>query len=123
MCERAGPRPRLRRPIRCVASSPRCKSELPRGSTIAMRGQVESMDEAFYRPRLSASAFAVLLVYLLMVVNFQSWLDPFIILTALPGAAGRHRRGRSFCDRHDGQRAGADGRDHVRSACRRRTAS
>ncbi len=35
--------------------------------------------------------FAVVLVYLLMVVNFQSWLDPFIILTALPGRARRHR--------------------------------
>jgi len=59
--------------------------ELPRGSTIAMRGQVETMNSSF--AGLAAGlAFAVLLVYFLMVVNFQSWLDPFIILSALPGA-------------------------------------
>ena len=56
-----------------------------------------------------ASCFAVLLVYLLMVVNFQTWLDPFIILTALPGAlAGIVWM--LFVTRHDVQRAGADGR-------------
>jgi multidrug efflux pump subunit AcrB len=61
------------------------KSELPRGSTFAIRGQVESMNSSF--AGLAAGlVFAVLLVYFLMVVNFQSWLDPFIILTALPGA-------------------------------------
>jgi multidrug efflux pump subunit AcrB len=58
---------------------------LPRGSSIVVRGQVESMNSSFFG--LAAGlGFAVLLVYLLMVVNFQSWLDPFIILTALPGA-------------------------------------
>jgi multidrug efflux pump subunit AcrB len=61
------------------------RPELPRGSTFAIRGQVESMNRSF--TGLAAGlAFAVLLVYFLMVVNFQSWLDPFIILTALPGA-------------------------------------
>src|SRR5262249_12379603 len=61
------------------------KGELPRGSTFAVRGQVESMTSSF--TGLAAGLiFSVLLVYLLMVVNFQSWLDPFIILTALPGA-------------------------------------
>src|SRR5437660_3251842 len=61
------------------------RPELPRGSTIVMRGQVETMNSSF--TGLAAGlGFAVLLVYLLMVVNFQSWLDPFIILTALPGA-------------------------------------
>jgi multidrug efflux pump subunit AcrB len=61
------------------------KSDLPRGSTIVLRGQVETMNSSF--AGLAAGlVFAVLLVYLLMVVNFQSWLDPFIILTALPGA-------------------------------------
>jgi multidrug efflux pump subunit AcrB len=61
------------------------RPELPRGSTIVMRGQVETMNSSF--AGLAAGlGFAVLLVYLLMVVNFQSWLDPFIILTALPGA-------------------------------------
>jgi multidrug efflux pump subunit AcrB len=61
------------------------RPNLPRGSSIVIRGQVESMNSSF--TGLAAGlAFAVLLVYLLMVVNFQSWLDPFIILTALPGA-------------------------------------
>jgi multidrug efflux pump subunit AcrB len=61
------------------------RQELPRGSTIVMHGQVETMNSSF--AGLAAGlAFAVLLVYFLMVVNFQSWLDPFIILTALPGA-------------------------------------
>jgi CzcA family heavy metal efflux pump len=58
---------------------------LPRGSTIVMRGQVASMRTSF-RGLGIGLAFAVVLVYLLMVVNFQSWLDPFIIITALPGA-------------------------------------
>ena len=58
---------------------------LPPGTKIVMRGQVESMNEAFDRLGLGL-AFAALLVYLLMVVNYQSWLDPFIIICALPGA-------------------------------------
>jgi hypothetical protein len=61
------------------------KSELPRGSTFAVHGQIESMNRS-YRGLSFGLMFAVLLVYFLMVVNFQSWLDPFIILTALPGA-------------------------------------
>jgi multidrug efflux pump subunit AcrB len=61
------------------------RGELPRGSTFAVRGQVESMNSSFSGLAFGM-VFAVLLVYLLMVVNFQSWLDPFIILTALPGA-------------------------------------
>ena len=61
------------------------QSELPKGSFTAIRGQVETMNHSF--TGLGAGLlFAVLLVYLLMVVNFQSWLDPFIILMALPGA-------------------------------------
>lgn len=59
--------------------------KLPRGSTIVMRGQVESMRSSFLGLGLGL-VFAILLVYFLMVVNFQSWLDPFIILMALPGA-------------------------------------
>jgi CzcA family heavy metal efflux pump len=59
------------------------RQKLPAGHTIAMRGQVESMNSAFVRLGLGL-IFAVVLVYLLMVVNFQSWLDPFIIITALP---------------------------------------
>ncbi|HET8576447.1 MAG TPA: efflux RND transporter permease subunit, partial [Methylomirabilota bacterium] len=64
------------------------RPKLPPGHTITVRGQVESMNSAFVRLGLGL-IFAVLLVYLLMVVNFQSWLDPFIIITALPaGFAG-----------------------------------
>jgi multidrug efflux pump subunit AcrB len=58
---------------------------LPPGTKIVVRGQVESMNEAFDRLGLGL-AFAALLVYLLMVVNYQSWRDPFIIICALPGA-------------------------------------
>jgi multidrug efflux pump subunit AcrB len=61
------------------------RKELPRSSSIVVRGQVESMNSSF-TGLAGGLVFAVLLVYLLMVVNFQSWLDPFIILTALPGA-------------------------------------
>ncbi len=57
----------------------------PPGTRIAVKGQAESMNSSFGGLR-SGLVFAVLLVYLLMVVNFQSWLDPFIILMALPGA-------------------------------------
>ena len=58
---------------------------LPRGTTLELRGQFDTMQSSFFRLGLGM-AFAVVLVYLLMTVNFQSWLDPFIILTALPGA-------------------------------------
>jgi multidrug efflux pump subunit AcrB len=61
------------------------RKDLPRGSTIKVRGQVDSMNSSFSGLAFGL-VFAVLLVYFLMVVNFQSWLDPFIILTALPGA-------------------------------------
>ena len=57
----------------------------PPGTRIALKGQAESMNSSFSGLR-SGLVFAILLVYLLMVVNFQSWLDPFIILMALPGA-------------------------------------
>jgi multidrug efflux pump subunit AcrB len=59
--------------------------KLPRGTTIDVRGQLATMESSFIRLGLGM-AFAVVLVYLLMAVNFQSWLDPFIILMALPGA-------------------------------------
>jgi multidrug efflux pump subunit AcrB len=59
--------------------------ELPKGSRFIVRGQVETMLSSF--TGLSwGLVFAIVLVYLLMVVNFQSWLDPFIIITALPAA-------------------------------------
>ncbi|MGN6507055.1 MAG: efflux RND transporter permease subunit, partial [Tepidisphaeraceae bacterium] len=59
--------------------------KLPKGTTISLRGQVESMNNSF-RGMEVGLVFAVVLVYLLMVINFQSWLDPLIILMALPGA-------------------------------------
>jgi multidrug efflux pump subunit AcrB len=59
--------------------------KLPRGTSIDVRGQLLTMQTSFYRLGLGM-IFAVVLVYLLMAVNFQSWLDPFIILMALPGA-------------------------------------
>jgi multidrug efflux pump subunit AcrB len=58
---------------------------LPRGTTVRVKGQVESMETSF-RGLAFGLLFAVLLVYLLMVMNFQSWLDPLVILMALPGA-------------------------------------
>jgi multidrug efflux pump subunit AcrB len=60
-------------------------SHLPPGTVIEIRGQVQSMNEAFTRLGIGL-VFAALLVYLLMVINYQSWLDPFIIICALPGA-------------------------------------
>jgi len=61
------------------------RRELPRGSQLILRGQIETMRSSF-SGLLAGLAFAIVLVYLLIVVNFQSWLDPFIIITALPGA-------------------------------------
>jgi multidrug efflux pump subunit AcrB len=61
------------------------RKQLPRGSYVVERGQVETMRSSFTGLEFGI-LFAILLVYLLMVVNFQSWLDPFIIITALPGA-------------------------------------
>jgi CzcA family heavy metal efflux pump len=58
---------------------------LPRGSFITIRGQLETMRTS-YIGLLAGLGFAIVLVYLLIVVNFQSWLDPFIIITALPAA-------------------------------------
>jgi multidrug efflux pump subunit AcrB len=57
----------------------------PKGTTLELRGQIDTMRTSFFRLGLGM-IFAVSLVYLLMAVNFQSWLDPFIILMALPGA-------------------------------------
>lgn len=61
------------------------EAELPRGTAVEIRGQAEMMQEA-YLELLVGLVVAIVLVYLLIVVNFQSWLDPFIIITALPGA-------------------------------------
>jgi multidrug efflux pump subunit AcrB len=61
------------------------RHDLPRGSKVTVRGQVTTMTESF-DGLLVGLAGAVVLVYLLIVINFQSWLDPFIIITALPAA-------------------------------------
>src|SRR3984885_5360651 len=61
------------------------KKDLPAGSQILVRGQIETMRSSFVG-LLTGLVFSIILVYLLIVVNFQSWLDPFIILMALPAA-------------------------------------
>jgi multidrug efflux pump subunit AcrB len=63
----------------------RHEKDLPRGSSFILRGQSETMHQS-YLGLLSGLAFSILLVYLLIVVNFQSWLDPFLIISALPAA-------------------------------------
>src|SRR6202043_3040892 len=60
-------------------------AHLPRGTTFALRGQYQTMQSSFLHLGLGM-VFAVVLVYLLMTVNFQSWLHPFLFLTSLPGA-------------------------------------
>jgi len=61
------------------------RKSLPRGSFVTIRGQLQTMRSS-YLGLLGGLVFSVVLVYLLIVVNFQSWLDPFIIITALPAA-------------------------------------
>jgi len=61
------------------------RQQLPRGSQVVVRGQVQTMQSS-YVGLLSGLAFSIVLVYLLIVVNFQSWLDPFIMISALPAA-------------------------------------
>jgi multidrug efflux pump subunit AcrB len=61
------------------------RGSLPAGSSIVVRGQVQTMQSSF-TGLLTGLGFAVLLVYLLMVINFQSWLDPLIIISGLPAA-------------------------------------
>jgi len=61
------------------------RTELPRGAHIQIRGQVETMKSSFIGLGVGL-LMAIVLVYLLIVVNFQSWVDPFIIISALPAA-------------------------------------
>jgi len=63
----------------------RSRSNLPRGTQIILRGQIETMQSSF-QGLAYGLLFSIVLVYALIVVNFQSWLDPFIIIAALPGA-------------------------------------
>jgi multidrug efflux pump subunit AcrB len=61
------------------------KKDLPKGSSVIARGQMQTQRDSF-NGLFAGLAFAIILVYLLIVVNFQSWTDPFIIITALPAA-------------------------------------
>jgi multidrug efflux pump subunit AcrB len=61
------------------------EKDLPRGARVIVRGQIETMNASF-SGLLAGLVLAIVLVYLLIVVNFQSWLDPFIIISALPAA-------------------------------------
>src|ERR1700761_3414354 len=61
------------------------KGHLPRGSTLVLRGQIDTMNTAFSGLFFGIIG-AIVLIYLIIVVNFQSWLDPFVIITALPAA-------------------------------------
>jgi multidrug efflux pump subunit AcrB len=63
------------------------RGKLPRGSRMQIRGQIETMQSSF-QGLLAGLVLSIVLVYMLIVVNFQSWLDPFIIITALPAALG-----------------------------------
>src|ERR1700745_1314803 len=61
------------------------KHDVPRGTLVALAGQVTTMTSAFDQLYFGL-VFAIVLIYLLIVVNFQSWVDPFVIITALPAA-------------------------------------
>jgi multidrug efflux pump subunit AcrB len=61
------------------------EKRLPRGTQLILRGQAETMHTSFFGLAVGLAA-AIVLIYFVLVINFQSWLDPFIIITALPGA-------------------------------------
>jgi CzcA family heavy metal efflux pump len=61
------------------------KNDLPRGTRVVVRGQVQTMRASFLG-LLGGLVFSIILVYLLIVINFQSWIDPFVIIAALPAA-------------------------------------
>ena len=63
----------------------KARAKLPRGSQLIVRGQIDTMQSSF-RGLLGGLVLSIILVYFLIVINFQSWLDPFIIITALPAA-------------------------------------
>ena len=63
----------------------RNQKDLVRGSRVVVRGQIETMRSSF-EGLIAGLAFSIILVYMLIVINFQSWLDPLIIISALPGA-------------------------------------
>ena len=94
---------------RIVAES---QNQLPRGSRTIVRGQIDTMRSSF-SGLLAGLVFSIVLVYLLIVVNFQSWLDPLIIISALPAGSGGDSLV-SVRNSHHLQRAGHDRRHHVR---------
>ena len=106
-----GPRPRLASSATCEQIVEETHDGLPRSAVVHIKGQAELMASA-YAELLVGLVAAVVLVYLLIVVNFQSWLDPFIIITALPGALAGHRVV-AVRDPHEHLGARADRRDHV----------
>ena len=83
---------------------------LPRGVSIIVRGQAQTMSTSFFGLAIGL-VMSIALIYLLLVVNFQSWLDPFIILTALTGALAGVIGTAHY--KHHPKRTGNDGRDHV----------
>ena len=83
---------------------------LPITTKIVIRGQNEVMQSSF-RSLALGMILAVMLVYALLVILFQSWVDPFIIMMAVPGALDRHHLD-AGADRHDDQRRIADGLHH-----------
>ena len=85
--------------------------DVPKGSSVVLLGQVQTMNSAF-SGLLFGLLGAIVLIYLLIVVNFQSWSDPFVIITALPAAlAGIVWM--LFTTANHAVGAGADRRDHV----------
>ncbi len=72
-------------PPTCRKSSTRTQKDLPKGANVALLGQVKTMTSAF-SGLLFGLLGAIVLIYFLIVVNFQSWADPFVIITALPAA-------------------------------------
>jgi len=71
--------------INRIVDDSRKDKDLPRGSLLRVRGQIQTMRSSFIG-LLGGLVFSIVLVYLLIVINFQSWLDPFIIISALPAA-------------------------------------
>ena len=86
------------------------RPKLPAGSFFETRGQVGTMRTSFTGMAYGL-LFAIVLVYFVMVVNFQSWMDPFIVLMAVPGALGRDSADAVFHPHHD-ECSRADGRYH-----------
>ena len=119
--ERAGHRPRQRGRQGERRSSTKIRPKLPRGSQVALRGQVQTMQASFIGLGVGL-AMAIVLVYLLIVVNFQSWIDAAIIVAALPAALGGHRVD-AVHHGHHAERARAHRRHHDAWASPRRTAS